>query len=91
MGQPIEIDQTTFNYIMVGAGNAGCILPHRLVHSGGTEAEKTINANKEIILSAGAIRSPKLLQLSGAACPELHQKIFQGLTQINSLKTYFVE
>ena len=62
-----------------------------LVHSGGTEAEKTIYANKEIILSAGAIKSPQLLQLSGAACPKLHQNFFQGLTQINSLKTCFVE
>ena len=40
-----------------------------------TEAEKTIYANKEIILSAGAINSPQLLQLSGVGCSKLLQKI----------------
>ena len=30
LGQPIQIDQTTFDYIMVSAGNAGCILLDRL-------------------------------------------------------------
>mgnify|MGYP005675815237 CR=1 FL=1 len=39
------------------------------------EAEKTIYANKEIILSAGAINSPHLLQLSGVGCSKLLQKI----------------
>ena len=41
----------------------------------GDGREKTVLARKEVILSAGAVNSPKLLHLSGIGSPELLQDI----------------
>ncbi len=51
------------------------------VDCGGTTTH--LKANKEVIVSCGAIASPQLLQVSGVGCPELLKKIDVNLVHAN--------